>query len=797
MSTSDLFDVIWRHENDGIPIIIGDLHHGRWDRDLLSPEWLLQNLPETRITVRNVSTREDVEMTFREYIEYARNATPDVEQDNQRLYGKDAPCPPQWAEWLGPGVVPQRTLPLNRDDIFWHLHPDERPETLMTYLGIGGTYTPCHKDPCASQGQNLMTYAEPDAFSVWFFTPSHEAFKVARHFKETYQTELDWEATFLTPSEFAHFPCPVYVCKQTLGDLVLVPRRSCHQVVNFGGLNIKTSWSRMIPISLVEAITDECPIYRRVCRPEVYRTKLLLYRSLEEFTGYVNKNQDLTDSQSAVTTATDAVRRLLPYLDQLLVSEWDPDHSSFARYSGAHIPVCNFCGADIFQSFFECQKCTDQSDDDDLGAYQICATCYVEGRSCKCIIMEPMQRWDFADLLTVRNRAAALFVSADPWHLLFVAGLTTLGRTVFSKRLSNFGGAVSKGSQTPTLECDALTYLGTPMMSNGMGRFTALGATEVCVIDIASTPGAPTPRTPSSTAEIKHISRKGAPNSLTSPPTEKDSYLAVFGRPQTQTQEPPRSLEPSLRLTWAAIEFPDCHPIDVGRSKLGFYDEEFYGLEDVDVAVKNGLSSISRSAHATPVKVRTENEFGSRSLVVDGAPVRVGPPKKRRRRNSSPEEPLSHSVWSQGARSPVRSDPSSSYQDMEVSSFRSSNSHHINGESASAGRGHRLSAAGPELDEDHDPLALSSPPNSRKELDDEMMSSQPHPASRDGRVRGAYVHVLEDLVDIRALIPEEKWISLRDRMSALGRLIGAEANVETQSPTMSDRKQNDSRFTPD
>lgn len=109
-----------------------------------------------------------------------------------------------------------------------------------------------------------MTYAEPGAFSVWFFTPSHEASKVARHFKEKHQTELDWEATFLTPSEFADFPCPVYVCKQGVGDLVLVPRRSCHQVTNFGGLNIKTSWSRMTPLSLREAITEECPIYRRL-----------------------------------------------------------------------------------------------------------------------------------------------------------------------------------------------------------------------------------------------------------------------------------------------------------------------------------------------------------------------------------------------------------------------------------------------------------------------------------------------------------------------------------------------------
>ncbi|KAG8940038.1 hypothetical protein FRC04_005671 [Tulasnella sp. 424] len=81
-SKVDLFNLIWKHEQNGIPIIISDLNLGdTWDDHLLSPEWLLQNIPEIKITARDVSTREDTEMTFREYIEYARSATSDVGDD--------------------------------------------------------------------------------------------------------------------------------------------------------------------------------------------------------------------------------------------------------------------------------------------------------------------------------------------------------------------------------------------------------------------------------------------------------------------------------------------------------------------------------------------------------------------------------------------------------------------------------------------------------------------------------------------------------------------------------------------
>ncbi|KAG8927176.1 hypothetical protein FRC01_007886 [Tulasnella sp. 417] len=809
-SNVDLFNKIWEHERTGIPIIISNLHlSDAWDSHLLSPEWLLQNMPETKVTVRNVSRREDDEMTFREYIEYARTTTSKVGDDEaEPLYGKDAPCPPRWGKWLGPEVVPERTLPFGPDDIFWHLEPDERPETLMTYLGIGGTYTPCHKDPCASQGQNLMTYAEPGASSVWFFTASHEAFKVARHFKETYQTELDWEATFLTPNEFLDFPCSVYVCNQGVGDLVLVPRRSCHQVVNFGGLNIKTSWSRMTPLSLREAITDECPIYRRL---EVYRTKLLLYRSIINFTTYVNNNQDNPDAEKPVSIATDAIRRLLPYLDQVLVSEWDPNHSTFTRYSGAQIPVCNFCGADIFQSFFECQQCIEPSEgtaDEDLavGAYQICATCYVEGRSCKCVIMQPMQRWSFLDLLTVRNRAAAIVGSSDAWDMTPGWLDNTESNRVFQAAVELRRRRLERKPNAPRImRCSNPHGDGHNVKWEGNSYCSGCNrglCHRHCLLlrcshtsdSILDTRTRHDPK-----FHAKHIGKRTFSDDPLKPLNEKENYLVVFGRPNHEYREPPRDLQPSLRLTWAAIEFPDCHPIDVGRSKLGFYDVEMFGLdEDSDEAdqLANGGTSASISTRGTPIRnqgsrrrVKAEQANGDHTMMtIDGVSVRVGPPKKRKRRNSSPDEPLSQVTPLQRTRSFERSDrPSGS---LAVDALLPRGSSHTEPPRARKRPPSKQldfqdsveQTDGHDFDDDHDPLALSSPSSPRAELEEEAMPVDPTSQGDDPEVHGVYALLLNDLRGIRAYIPDDNWANLRNRMSELGHLIGVDAESAPESP---------------
>lgn len=134
---------------------------------------------------------------------------------------------------------------------------------MLCYIGYADTYTPCHKDLCASTGHNVMCYTEDDGSSIWFMTISTDATKVGKYFQTALHTEIDWEHDVITKEQFANGPFTVFVAEQKLGDLVLVPPRSYHQVINCGGLTIKMSWSRMTLQGLTTALYHELPLYRR------------------------------------------------------------------------------------------------------------------------------------------------------------------------------------------------------------------------------------------------------------------------------------------------------------------------------------------------------------------------------------------------------------------------------------------------------------------------------------------------------------------------------------------------------
>jgi hypothetical protein len=125
-----------------------------------------------------------------------------------------------------------------------------------------------------------MCYTENGGSSFWFMTESAAALSVAEYFHKL-GCELDWESHVMTVPEFASAPFEVYIAEQKLGDLIIVPPRrfvllfysyfeiefvtsSCHQVVNHGGITIKTSWSRMTIGGLETALYHELPIYRRL-----------------------------------------------------------------------------------------------------------------------------------------------------------------------------------------------------------------------------------------------------------------------------------------------------------------------------------------------------------------------------------------------------------------------------------------------------------------------------------------------------------------------------------------------------
>ncbi|KAI0780970.1 hypothetical protein BD413DRAFT_463733, partial [Trametes elegans] len=473
------------YERDGIPLIVDHWdEHPAWPQDIFSLEWLLRTSGEKQISTRNVHDRRDHSMTLREFVDISRKQSRhSVAGESQRLYWKDADCPLEWRKWLlHSGAVPANVLPgvVNPDDYLGYLSESEAVESLLCYMGIGDTYTAAHKDLCASSGHNLMCFSEQGGSSYWFMTAANDAPAVAAYFHRELRQELDWETHVTTVEELGRAPFKVYIAEQKVGDLVLVPPRSCHQVVNHGGLAMKTSWSRMTLDNLTTAIRYELPIYRRVCRPEQYRVKTILYRSVLHLTEQLQKAlafvpqpalkaepRDPTPTANADTVdRAKKLRRLVQLFDEVLREEFarcyteldhifrsegsigwgltsgltpsagndsgrpgssslsngfklrpqlpadveDRRNSDRARERTASCNLaCDFCGADIFQSFFECQSCRtpEEGTTPSIGdGLLICPSCYVEGRACHCSDMEPRQCRPFEMLLSDRNDAA-------------------------------------------------------------------------------------------------------------------------------------------------------------------------------------------------------------------------------------------------------------------------------------------------------------------------------------------------------------------------------------------------------
>ncbi|KAH9842763.1 uncharacterized protein C8Q71DRAFT_219439 [Rhodofomes roseus] len=441
------------YERQGMPLIVEDWHtHPKWCAGF-DADRLVINDGDSVLSARNVQDYKDIDMTLADFIDHSRTATRSASKDPP-LYAKDVDCPQAWREWLFSGVLPKGIQPGGTEDLLGHLpvlvgnillRPSVsthllqgRVETIMCYYGIGDTFTPCHKDLCGSTGHNLMCHTE-NGSSFWFMTSSDVAPEAATYFQEELGKELDWENHATTLDELGNAPFTIYIAEQKLGDLIIIPPRSCHQVVNQGGLTMKLSWSRMTAKGLTTALLYELPIYRRVCRPEIYRTKSVLHHSLrhytEELAGYSRLEARRMTKEATVLDS------LVSLFDGVVREEYgeptddkSDDHEATMRdISGRNAKsqrrlssssslrargkddkdesctfACDFCGADIFQSYFKCDQCCMppaagmQHEGDSL---VICPSCYVEGRSCRCTNMTPTQRCKTQSLLDDRNKA--------------------------------------------------------------------------------------------------------------------------------------------------------------------------------------------------------------------------------------------------------------------------------------------------------------------------------------------------------------------------------------------------------
>lgn len=427
----------------GKPLVI-DGFEDRLDPWTFTPRWLRDNCGEKVENSRNLSGKEHLPLTLAHYLnnmglltnQFFEKPGAYKEKNKQRVYLKDIDCPTVWWDKLkehipgtlaylndstgdvgGPGSVQdgrrQGKGIAHAGDLMSSLPPGMRAENLMCYIGHEGTYTPSHREMCASLGQNIMVEAsstfdedgkpEKPGSSIWFMTETKDRHLVSEYWLSVLGHDIEVEDHFAQVVAWKKAPFSVYVVEQRPGDFILIPPLAPHQVWNRGTRTMKVAWNRTTPETLRMALDEALPRSRIVCRDEQYKNKAIVYYTLQKYASLLGLAQ-----QQASRMAPEAghqfmykgkVRQLIKdfknlfalYREILLSEMFNPDEP--APKNVEYLPfdsnvTCAYCRGNIFNRFLSCGSCKDMlghTDDAEGDPYDVCMECFAMGRSCWCI----------------------------------------------------------------------------------------------------------------------------------------------------------------------------------------------------------------------------------------------------------------------------------------------------------------------------------------------------------------------------------------------------------------------------
>ena len=351
------------------------------------------------------------------------------EPDRQRIYLKDIDCPQIWHDKLkehippsvfylsestgdigGPGSADDKSRGIARaGDLMSCLPPAMRAENMMCYIGHEGTYTPAHREMCASLGQNLMVETSGAAYengkptkpgsSIWFMTETKDRHLVSEYWLSTLGHDIEIEAHFAQINAWKAAPFNTYVVEQRVGDFILIPPLAPHQVWNRGTRTMKVAWNRTTVETLEMALNEALPRARMVCRDEQYKNKAIVLFALDRYSRLLRTADlhkkiasdpqvqlDLSYSPKIRQLQKD-FKRLFSLYTQILISEMLTPVP--ATEKGQYIPydsniTCSYCRCNIFNRFLTCTTCIIPLENGEEDTYDICMECYAMGRSCRC-----------------------------------------------------------------------------------------------------------------------------------------------------------------------------------------------------------------------------------------------------------------------------------------------------------------------------------------------------------------------------------------------------------------------------
>lgn len=443
----------------GKPLVVEGFQH-RLDEWTFTTQWLQDNCgrkckcnqylkhsaPNFCLIVeqaRNLSKQQNMTLSIAHYLNNMSKLTDQwnrqnyKERDRQRIYLKDIDCPQIWHDKLqeqvppsvfylnesigdfgGPGSIEEHNsgnmkgLGVARaGDLMSCLPPSMRADNMMCYIGHEGTYTPAHREMCASLGQNLMVetsglkdgHGKPTkpGSSIWFMTETNDRHTVSEYWLATLGHDIEVESHFAQVNAWKAAPFKTYIVDQRVGDFVLIPPLAPHQVWNRGTVTMKVAWNRTTVETLEMAMHEALPRARIVCRDEQYKNKAIVYFALIKYSDLL-KQAD-TQRQSApnhharmeidyspkIRQLQKDFKRLFALYTTILLSEMlAPVSPSEKR--GQYLPyesfvTCSYCRCNIFNRFLTCTTCIITLENGDEDTYDICMECFAMGRSCSCL----------------------------------------------------------------------------------------------------------------------------------------------------------------------------------------------------------------------------------------------------------------------------------------------------------------------------------------------------------------------------------------------------------------------------
>jgi hypothetical protein len=372
------------------------------------------------------------------------------DKKRQRVYLKDIDCPQVWQEKLrehipqglfywndgtgeagGPGAVDENVPGAGRrkgkgiasaGDLMSSLPQDMRADNLMCYIGHEGTYTPAHKEMCASLGQNIMVNAsetfdeggqpEKPGSSIWFMTETKDRHTVSEYWLSVLGHDIEVEKHFAQVVAWQRAPFKVYVVEQKAGDFILVPPLAPHQVWNRGTRTMKVAWNRTTVETLEMAMHEALPSSRMVCRDEQYKNKAMIYYTLLKYSQLLRQARMLSSrtaqERDAITGSRKIrqvqkdFRRLFDLFKEIMLTEaFAPGTKEQCEYLAFDSNVtCAYCRGNMFNRFLTCKTCMDVFDTGVDEPYDVCMDCFAMGRSCACQSKYRWtEQWRWKDLL--------------------------------------------------------------------------------------------------------------------------------------------------------------------------------------------------------------------------------------------------------------------------------------------------------------------------------------------------------------------------------------------------------------